>query len=92
MMPGMTSMPRRGGGGVHDMQVVPFHEEQQRQHLVGRNFVDTISGDCVYFKALINEMVKMFPRDHVLGANKFKAKTWRKWKTTLGGPNGMGSW
>ena len=52
MMPGMTSMPRRGGGGVHDMQVVPFHEEQQRQHLVGRNFVDTISGDCVYFKAL----------------------------------------
>jgi len=51
----------------------------------GRNVFETFD------YALINEMVKMFPRDHVLGANKFKAKTWRKWKTTLGGPNGMGS-
>jgi hypothetical protein len=91
MCPGTgTVFPRRGGGGPHDTQVVPYHEEQQE-----RNFVDTIPGDCIYFQTLVNEMNDSFPDDHVLGMKKFNKKKWRKWKTNLGGtsnPSEMGTW
>ena len=91
MCPGTgTVFPRRGGGGPHDTQVVPYHEEQQEQ-----DFADTIPGDCIFFLTLVNEMNALFPDDHVLGINKFNKQKWRKWKINLGGtsnPSEMGAW
>jgi hypothetical protein len=91
MCPGTgTAFPRRGGGGPHDTQVVPYHEEQQE-----RDFIDTIPGDCMFFQTLVNEMNASFTDDHVLGMKKFNKKKWRKWKINLGGtsnPSEMGAW
>ena len=76
MAPGSGSAyPTRGSGGPHDNTVVPYNTLVQF-----KPFVETISGDSIYFEAISNYIAKQFPRDHVLGMKKFSIKKWKKWK------------